>query len=215
MLTIRLRCEGVSPGDHPVKTELERLSLYEGKLKRYMYMSRGQRQSMRDISEGEAVRSRDLEHRNAKKKRKYQSSEKQYVRAAAQENHTGTVLRTYSHGLGNVTGYMADCSALLQGLQDAASNGWLIAWSESDSVAAVEAFNNGNVPWQLKGDSKVVKTKMQQIRITSTWREVNFSSDELANKGARLFEGNMESHVGRPQFLNKIEEPMKEYFRLC
>ncbi|KAF6162545.1 hypothetical protein GIB67_003091 [Kingdonia uniflora] len=54
---------------------------------------------------------------------------------------------------------------------------------------------------------------MQQIRITSAWREVNFSSDQLANCGVRLFEGNMESYVGRPQFLYKIEEPMKEYFR--
>ncbi|KAF6158692.1 hypothetical protein GIB67_040206 [Kingdonia uniflora] len=61
----------------------------------------------------------------------------------------------------------------------------------------------------------MVKTKIQQIRITSTWREVNFSSDKLANRGARLLEGNMESYVGRPQFLYKIEEPMKEYFRFC
>ncbi|KAF6150783.1 hypothetical protein GIB67_020866 [Kingdonia uniflora] len=83
-------------------------------------------------------------------------------------NHTRTVLRTYSHRVGNVTSYMAKCSALLQGLQDAASDGWEIAWSKSDSVAAVEAFNNNNVPWQLKGDWKVVKTKMQQIIIIST-----------------------------------------------
>ncbi|KAF6162470.1 hypothetical protein GIB67_026308 [Kingdonia uniflora] len=85
LFSLRLRCQGVSPDNHPVKTELERLSLYEEKLERYMYMSREQRQSMRNISKGEAVRSRDSEHRNAKKKRKHQSSEKQSVRAAAQE----------------------------------------------------------------------------------------------------------------------------------
>ncbi|KAF6161411.1 hypothetical protein GIB67_009290 [Kingdonia uniflora] len=83
-------------------------------------------------------------------------------------NHTGAVLRTYSQGLGNIISYMAECYALLQGLQDAASNGWLIAWSKSDSFTAVEAFNNDNVLWQLKGDLKVVKIKMQQTRITSS-----------------------------------------------
>ncbi|KAF6172084.1 hypothetical protein GIB67_029502 [Kingdonia uniflora] len=39
--------------------------------------------------------------------------------------HNGIVLRAYSKGQGNVTYYMAECSALLQGLQDAASNGSL------------------------------------------------------------------------------------------
>ncbi|KAF6154191.1 hypothetical protein GIB67_016443 [Kingdonia uniflora] len=61
-------------------------------------------------------------------------------------NHTGTFMRTYSYGLGNFTSYMAECSTLLQGLQDASYNGWLIAWSESDFVVGVEAFNNDNVP---------------------------------------------------------------------
>ncbi|KAF6168035.1 hypothetical protein GIB67_011420 [Kingdonia uniflora] len=101
-------------------------------------------------------------------------------------DHNGTVLRTYSKGLGTVTSYMAECSALLQGLQDATSNGWLIAWSESDYAAAVEVFNNDNVPWQLKGNWEMVKTKIHQIRISSTWREVNFSSNQLANRGAKL-----------------------------
>ncbi|KAF6168172.1 hypothetical protein GIB67_011557 [Kingdonia uniflora] len=110
-------------------------------------------------------------------------------------DHNGTVLRAHSKGLGDVTCYMAECSTLLQGLQDAASNRWLIAWPESDSTAAVKVFNNDNVPWQLKGDWEMVKTKIQQIRITSTWREVNFSSDQLANRGARLLEGNKESYV--------------------
>ncbi|KAF6164919.1 hypothetical protein GIB67_017122 [Kingdonia uniflora] len=53
-------------------------------------------------------------------------------------NHLGAILRTFSVGMGTVTSFMAECNALVQGLQCAASNGWLVAWSESDSVAAVK-----------------------------------------------------------------------------
>ncbi|KAF6171515.1 hypothetical protein GIB67_018039 [Kingdonia uniflora] len=61
-------------------------------------------------------------------------------------DHVGKVLRTFFQGLGTATSYIEKCTALLQGLQKAASNRWLIAWSEADSVAAVEAFSNNKVP---------------------------------------------------------------------
>ncbi|KAF6142604.1 hypothetical protein GIB67_015090 [Kingdonia uniflora] len=49
-------------------------------------------------------------------------------------------------GLGNVTSYMAECTALVQGLACAASNGWEITWLESDSSGAVKVFNNNLIP---------------------------------------------------------------------
>ncbi|PIA45880.1 hypothetical protein AQUCO_01600257v1 [Aquilegia coerulea] len=109
LVTLRLKCNGHNPTEHPVKTELERLSLYQDKLDRLTSLSKAplrpsttlnyqaatrfiehslpdltdeQKKSMRDISRGETIRSK--EHRNAKKKRKVHS-EKQSVRAAAQE----------------------------------------------------------------------------------------------------------------------------------
>ncbi|KAJ4950438.1 hypothetical protein NE237_027270 [Protea cynaroides] len=112
LYTLWLRCSGVHPDDHPVKTELERLSLYHDKLDRCMDLSKAplrpsttlnyqaatrfiehslpdltpdQRQSMRDISRGEEAKNKFSEGRNSRKKRKCQSSEKQSVRAAAQE----------------------------------------------------------------------------------------------------------------------------------
>ncbi|KAL5698988.1 hypothetical protein ACHQM5_029955 [Ranunculus cassubicifolius] len=109
LIAARLRCSGVNTNDHPIKTELERLSLYQDKLDRAMNQSKAplrpsatlnyqaatrfiehslpdltseQRQHMREISRGEAVRSKELY--NANKKRKVQSN-KVNVRAAAQE----------------------------------------------------------------------------------------------------------------------------------
>ncbi|KAI6680409.1 hypothetical protein NL676_034290 [Syzygium grande] len=79
LLAVRLRCNGVDPDGHPIKSELERLSLYEGKLERLVDLSKAplrpsttlnhqaatrfiehslpdltpdQRQSMRELSRG-------------------------------------------------------------------------------------------------------------------------------------------------------------------
>uniref|UniRef100_A0A1D1YV99 Nuclear nucleic acid-binding protein C1D n=1 Tax=Anthurium amnicola TaxID=1678845 RepID=A0A1D1YV99_9ARAE len=112
LFSVRLRCSGIQPEDHPVRSELERISLYEEKLQRYSDWSRAplrpsttincqaatrfiehslpdltpdQRRSMRDISKRNGARSRFSDHHGSSKKRKHQTSEKQSVRAAAQE----------------------------------------------------------------------------------------------------------------------------------
>ncbi|KAK3039606.1 hypothetical protein RJ639_029305 [Escallonia herrerae] len=111
LYTLNLRCSGVHPDDHPVKLELERLSLYQEKLERFIDLSKAplrpsatlnsqaatrfiehslphltpeQRQSMREISRGEGPKMKYLES-NVHKKRKCQSTEKQSVRTAAQD----------------------------------------------------------------------------------------------------------------------------------
>ncbi|KAI8547654.1 hypothetical protein RHMOL_Rhmol07G0212600 [Rhododendron molle] len=84
LFTLRLRCNGIHPDDHAVKSEIERLSLYQDKLERFINLSKDQRQSMRDISKGEGPKMKYLE-RSVHKKRKCQPSEKQSVRAATQE----------------------------------------------------------------------------------------------------------------------------------
>ncbi|GMY29176.1 nuclear nucleic acid-binding protein C1D [Fagus crenata] len=111
LFTLRLRCTGVHPDDHPVKSELERLSLYQDKLERLIDLSKAplrpsttlnykaatrfiehslpdltseQKRSMRSISRGEGSNIKYLE-RSAQKRRKYQSSEKQSVQTAAKE----------------------------------------------------------------------------------------------------------------------------------
>lgn len=57
---------------------------FSANFRRHLHASE-QRKSMRDISRGDGVRSRASEKHKAKKKRKYQSSEKPSARAAAQE----------------------------------------------------------------------------------------------------------------------------------
>ncbi|MBA0835924.1 hypothetical protein Goarm_008173 [Gossypium armourianum] len=108
LFALKLRCSGVHPDEHPIKSELERLSLYQEKLERFIDSSKAplrpsttlnsqaatrfiehslpdltpeQRQSMRQISKGEGP---TIKH-SGSNKRKYQSSEKQSVEDAAKE----------------------------------------------------------------------------------------------------------------------------------
>lgn len=108
LFTLRLRCTGVNPDDHPVKSELERVNLYQDKLERFQALSKeplrpsatlnyqaatrfiehslpdltpDQKQSMREISKGEAVMK--VVETNVHKKRKCHS--KMSVQTAAQQ----------------------------------------------------------------------------------------------------------------------------------
>ncbi|KAI3703676.1 hypothetical protein L1987_73868 [Smallanthus sonchifolius] len=111
LFALKLRCNGVDPDDHPVRTELERLKLYQEKLDKCISLSNeplrpsttlnyqgatrfiehslpdltpDQRKNMRKISRREGVNCARSEG-NASKKRKYLSSNKTSVKTAAQE----------------------------------------------------------------------------------------------------------------------------------
>ncbi|KAF6145621.1 hypothetical protein GIB67_018727 [Kingdonia uniflora] len=94
-----------------------------------------------------------------------------------------------------------------------ASFGWHIAWIESDSTTAVEAFKTNNIPGIFEAAWENTRRYMRHIRFSANWREANFSADALSNKGALLQEGVCETETGRLAFLKKIEVPMQEYFR--
>lgn len=112
LFSVRLRCSGIRSDEHPIRTELERVSLHEDKWRKYDDWNKAplrpsvkinpqaatrfiehslpdlapeQRKSLHDISAGKGDRSSSFFKNRAKKKTKYQSSEKQSVRAAAQE----------------------------------------------------------------------------------------------------------------------------------
>lgn len=110
LLALNLQCSGVHPDDHPIKSELDRLELYEDKLGRLLDLSKAplrpsttlnyqaatrfiehslpdltpeQRENMRHISRGEGQKKN--RPGRAGQKRKYQSSEKPSAKAAAKE----------------------------------------------------------------------------------------------------------------------------------
>ncbi|XP_076910661.1 uncharacterized protein LOC143568374 [Bidens hawaiensis] len=111
LFALRLRCNGVDPDDHPVRSEIERLQLYQDKLDKCISLNKeplrpsttlnyqaatrfiehslpdltpDQRKNMRDISRREGT-NRARAEGNASKRRKYLSSNKTSVKTAAQE----------------------------------------------------------------------------------------------------------------------------------
>ncbi|XP_057985554.1 uncharacterized protein LOC110673902 isoform X2 [Hevea brasiliensis] len=81
LFSLRLRCSGIDPDEHPVKTELAATRFIEHSLPD---LTSEQKKRMRAISKGEGTRIKYLE-RKIQKKRKYQSSEKHSVQTAASE----------------------------------------------------------------------------------------------------------------------------------
>ncbi|KAJ0253222.1 hypothetical protein HA466_0122850 [Hirschfeldia incana] len=110
VFTLRLRCTGVNPDDHRVKSEIERLNVYREKLQRCMDRSKEplrpatvlngqaatrfvehslpdltstQKQNIKNLSKGEKSKITDSE--TTAKKRKYQADEQQSVQPAAKK----------------------------------------------------------------------------------------------------------------------------------
>ncbi|KAF6165073.1 hypothetical protein GIB67_000657 [Kingdonia uniflora] len=75
--------------------------------------------------------------------------------------------------------------------------------------------NPGRISWCHETDWNDAKKNMRQIRITTNWREANFSADDLAQRGTKLLEGKREYNEGRSQLFYKLEVPLQKYFRFC
>ncbi|KAF6145461.1 hypothetical protein GIB67_032584 [Kingdonia uniflora] len=82
-----------------------------------------------------------------------------------------------------------------------------------NSQAAVHSFNHDTIPWQLSSLWLSIKYKFARKRITAVWREVNFGADQAAKRGSNLEAGAVEWHIGRPSFLQRIEDPYVQYYR--
>ncbi|KAF6148922.1 hypothetical protein GIB67_014293 [Kingdonia uniflora] len=92
----------------------------------------------------------------------------------------GCVLGTLSKGLGLVANFMAECEAIIHGVEHTASFDWLIAWIESESTTVVEAFKTNNIPWILEAAWENARRNMRHIRFSANWHEANFSVDALS-----------------------------------
>ncbi|KAK7377116.1 hypothetical protein VNO80_02536 [Phaseolus coccineus] len=77
LFSLKLRCRGANPNDHPVKSELDKINVLQKKLERLARLSEAQEQDTRNMNGGEGPE-RNYEER-AGQKRKYPSSEEPSV----------------------------------------------------------------------------------------------------------------------------------------
>ncbi|XP_026428560.1 uncharacterized protein LOC113324453 [Papaver somniferum] len=118
-------------------------------------------------------------------------------------------------GIGVATNYLAESYGVMNALE------LEVEWKLQDIIIVLDSktvlaeFAQGKVHWFLKGRWKRAQGKVSKIRYHHCYREVNFSEDSIAKKGASLTAGKRLLHMGRPPYLPRIEMPDVDYFRFC
>ncbi|KAF9606276.1 hypothetical protein IFM89_024185, partial [Coptis chinensis] len=106
--------------------------------------------------------------------------------AAVYRDHNGTVIGTCVGGLGVAMNYEVESIAIVEGIMKA--------------IEQVQAI------WDK------IKLSNIELRITSSWRGVNFATDHCANKGIGLNRGCKQWWNGKPPFLTQLENPELTYY---
>ncbi|KAF6161821.1 hypothetical protein GIB67_008582 [Kingdonia uniflora] len=131
--------------------------------------------------------------------------------APGPDGFQGSVLWVLVENIGVSTSYYAKCGSILSSLFTALEQGWLKSFMVSDSKAAIIAFQQNKVPWQLQAKWDYISIKLQ-VRVKHTWRECNFSADNSANRAAKLHPFTKEWFQGTPAFLKKLVVPYTDAY---
>ncbi|XP_026400174.1 uncharacterized protein LOC113296051 [Papaver somniferum] len=120
-----------------------------------------------------------------------------------------------SRGLGLATNFMAEFFAIICAGEWEINNNFLKVCFQTDSQAVMTAFQNGEVPWWACTRWNRIKITLQDWYFTHGYREINFSADLMAKKGAGLAKGEKRKYDTRPDFIGTIEVPDKPYYKFC
>ncbi|XP_026419850.1 uncharacterized protein LOC113315815 [Papaver somniferum] len=118
-------------------------------------------------------------------------------------------------GLGIATNYIAELMAITGATEWAIQNNKLDICINSDSKAAVSAYMSGRLPWFMQVRWKRLKELLNNIKLVHSLREVNFSADSMAKKGAGLVRGGKIIFNSKPSFIPVLESPEQIYYRFC
>ncbi|XP_026419869.1 uncharacterized protein LOC113315834 [Papaver somniferum] len=125
------------------------------------------------------------------------------------------VLGTISGGIGIATNYIAEVLAVVCAIEWAVRLCCYKIVICSDSKSVVEDFKRGKIPWFIHARWVKACQSLTEITYIHCYREINFSADAPAKKGARLNLGEVIHDEGRPAFLVQIEIPDRKYYRFC
>ncbi|XP_026410380.1 uncharacterized protein LOC113305574 [Papaver somniferum] len=117
------------------------------------------------------------------------------------------VLGVLCVGLGWQTNYYAEVCAIIYGAMLDKRWNMRSLCVRSDSMNCIQAFQKGELPWQLVQKWKLAKKFYNNIRYIHSYREVNFSADASAKQACLLDEDLFEFYEGRPDFIPSVEWP--------
>ncbi|XP_026458435.1 uncharacterized protein LOC113358940 [Papaver somniferum] len=125
----------------------------------------------------------------------------------------GECIFAMAGGLGVATNYFAEVMALLCAGEWVIMNGKLEVIFRIDSRAVIAAFSSGHIPWFAITRWKKISEALMSWNFVHIYREVNFSADAIAKKGANLARGESLFFTGRPPFLHSMEVEFQPYYR--
>ncbi|XP_026428419.1 uncharacterized protein LOC113324316 [Papaver somniferum] len=115
------------------------------------------------------------------------------------------VLGVLCVGLGWQTNYYAEVYAIIYGAMLAKRWNMRSICVRSDSMSCIQAFQKGDLPWQLVQKWKLAKSFYNNIRYIHSYREVNFSADVSAKQACLLAEDLFEFYEGGTSFIPSVE----------
>ncbi|XP_026452140.1 uncharacterized protein LOC113352542 [Papaver somniferum] len=128
-------------------------------------------------------------------------------------NDSGDCVIAMSGGLGVATNYYAEIMVVLYAGECAIQHGHFLLIFRSDSQSVIEAFRSMKVPWFGISRWKKICEKALDWRFIHSYREVNFSADTMAKRGANLQRGECISYNHRPPFLTQMENGQQIYYK--
>ncbi|XP_026420132.1 uncharacterized protein LOC113316125 [Papaver somniferum] len=125
----------------------------------------------------------------------------------------GTVLIAVAGGMGIATNFMAEVYAIINACEWAISKGFLKVCIRSDSKAAITSFSVNRIPWYVLTRWNRITEMLISCQFIHSYREVNFSADDLAKRRALLLRGGKNIFLSRPPFMSNMENPNITYYR--
>ncbi|XP_026398784.1 uncharacterized protein LOC113294614 [Papaver somniferum] len=127
----------------------------------------------------------------------------------------GEFIYAESRGLGIATNIIAEIMAIIGAAEWAVENNRFNLCIQSDSNAAITAYTSEKIPLIVQARWQRIKLLFRRIQIFHSTREINFTTDVMAKKGACLSRGIRQKYTTKPRFLPSLEMPDKIYYRFC
>ncbi|XP_026378615.1 uncharacterized protein LOC113273060 [Papaver somniferum] len=100
--------------------------------------------------------------------------------------NSGECVGAASGGIGLATNYLAEVMALIVAGEWAISKFFQQVYFILDSKAVIVAFSNNKVPWIVQSRWERIRRLIPYITFKHSYRETNFSADNMAKKGVLL-----------------------------
>ncbi|XP_026459419.1 uncharacterized protein LOC113360088 [Papaver somniferum] len=121
---------------------------------------------------------------------------------------SGECIGAASGGLGLATNYLAEVMALIVAGEWAVSKQFREVCFQLDSNVVLLAFTNNKVSWIFKSIWERIRQHILAISLRHSYREVNFSVDEMAKKGVSLSMGHYYTMILNLNFLGDWRRKM-------